>query len=391
MRLIGKLENEKQAFVFYSYLLSEGIHSTYETAYDPEEKKHVVSIWIYEEDEVEKAQQYLKEFKQNPSDPRFVKVEFPQAPPQPPDTIAEAKSSEEKKKAGFKLQIPSKPRKRKVYPFTYFVIFVCVLLYFWNTAEQVTMIREDGREGAQIGFTPLQRILMFDYPQSNQEVDKLLQKYSLKNYKDLKNLPSDELTALTKAQQIPTWKGILPIIMKKFKKVPSDEPVRGPMFEQIRKGEVWRLFTPCLLHGSLLHILFNMAWVFILMRQVEERLSLWKLLILIVIIGVTSNVAQYFVSGPYFLGFSGIVVGLVGFIWVRQKVAPWEGYPLNKTTFIFILIFILAMFVLEIVSLLTAIIAAKEISANIANTAHIVGGVCGILLGKISFFGRGFK
>ncbi|NGX37978.1 MAG: hypothetical protein K1000chlam2_01147, partial [Chlamydiae bacterium] len=29
MRLIGTVENEKQAFVFYSFLLNEGIHCTY--------------------------------------------------------------------------------------------------------------------------------------------------------------------------------------------------------------------------------------------------------------------------------------------------------------------------------------------------------------------------
>jgi GlpG protein len=124
---------------------------------------------------------------------------------------------------------------------------------------------------------------------------------------------------------------------------------------------------------------------------VEERLSRFKLLFFILIVGVGSNVAQYLISGPYFLGFSGVVVGLVGFIWARQKLAPWEGYPLNRTTFIFVAIFVLGMFALEIISLLTAVIFAKELSANIANTAHIVGGLVGYLLGRTTFFSRGPK
>ncbi len=176
-----------------------------------------------------------------------------------------------------------------------------------------------------------------------------------------------------------------------FKKTPAPATLDGPLFTKIREGEVWRLFTPCLLHAGILHILFNMAWAWLLIKQVEQRLSKWKTLILILLIGIVANFAQYFVSGPYFLGFSGVVVGLVGFIWVRQKIAPWEGYPLQKSTFLFILIFVIAMFALEIFSLVSAAITAKEISANIANTAHIIGGITGALFGRLPFFSRGSK
>ena len=43
-----------------------------------------------------------------------------------------------------------------------------------------------------------------------------------------------------------------------------------PLFEKIRQGELWRLFTPCILHRDFLHILFNMIWVWILVKQIEE-------------------------------------------------------------------------------------------------------------------------
>ncbi|NGX26287.1 MAG: Rhomboid protease GlpG [Chlamydiae bacterium] len=386
MRLIGKLENEKQAFVFYSFLLEEGIHSTYEKVHDEQENKDVVTIWIYEEDEIERAQLYLQDFKQNPGDAKYTKVQFPTAPPQPPDLIAEEKEGKKKK------SIPTeKLRKKRTYPITYLVIFLCVLLFLWNIMEQITMLKQDGVIARQIGMTPLQQVFMFDYPTSNQKIDALLKEYSLKDYKELKAIPSNELAQFKSAEQIPTWRGSLSLVLRYFGKIPKSEPVDGPMFEKIREGEVWRLFTPCLLHGGLLHILFNMAWVWLLMRQVEERLSIWKLLIFILVVGIVANLAQYLVSGPYFLGFSGVVVGLVAFIWARQKLAPWEGYPLNRTTFIFILIFIGAMFALEIFSLLTALIFAKEISANIANTAHIIGGVAGYFLGRMPFFARGAK
>lgn len=386
MRLIGHLENEKQAFVFYSFLLTEGIHCTYETIHDETEKKDVVAIWIYEEDAAESAQLYLQDFKQNPQDPKYAKVEFPKAPPQPPDLIAEQKEDEQKKKA-----IPPQVRKIRSYPITYFVIFLCVLLYFLNSMQQYSMIRDDGVIAPQIGMTPLQQHFMFDYPAPNQKIDALLQEQSFKEYKDLKELPPSAVAELNAAGQIPTWQGGLAVALRYFGKIPATQPVDGPMFTKIREGQFWRLFTPTLLHGGLLHILFNMAWAWILLRQVEERLSRIKILLFILIVGVVANVAQYLISGPFFLGFSGVVVGLVGFIWSRQKVAPWEGYPLNRMTFIFVLIYIGAMFALEIISLLSALIFAKEISANIANTAHIIGGVTGYFLGRIAYFGRGAK
>jgi GlpG protein len=163
---------------------------------------------------------------------------------------------------------------------------------------------------------------------------------------------------------------------------------KGTLFGKIRQGEFWRLITPVLLHGGWLHILFNMAWLFILGRQVEERLGKFRYLFLSLLIGVMSNVAQYLVSGPIFVGYSGIIVGLVGFIWMRQKRAPWEGYPLQRPVIIFVTVFVLAMLGLEVISMTLEFFHMKPGFANIANTAHVIGGIFGTLLGRLSLFER---
>ncbi len=363
MRAIGHVENEKMAFRLYSYLLQIGIHSSYEWEGD-----HVV-IWIYEEDELDRASEILTFFKENPDSPEFANIPFPEAPPQPPDRIAEPTPEAPKPQA----PKPQAPKRRK-HPLTSFVILLCVFLYVWNMGQFWKVYKADGKEAAQLVMTPVQQLLMFDYPLVNQEINKLIK----------------EKTPLTQAKKIPVWKGVLSEMLYAYKKKP--DPNEGAsLFTKIREGQVWRLFTPALLHGGLLHILFNMLWAWLLLRQVEERLSTFKVILLILLIGIVANVAQYIVSGPYFLGFSGVVCGLVGFIWVRQKVAPWEGYPLNRSTIIFILIFVGAMFVLELFSLFTALFTAKEISANIANTAHIIGGLFGALLARVPFFSRGMR
>jgi GlpG protein len=79
---------------------------------------------------------------------------------------------------------------------------------------------------------------------------------------------------------------------------------------------------------------------------------------------------------------------MAGFIWMRQRVAPWEGYPLNRTTLLFILLFVVAMFGLEFVAFILQLTHFINTSPNIANTAHVVGGLVGVLLGRLSFFKR---
>lgn len=280
------------------------------------------------------------------------------------------------------------PSKRRRYPFTMGLIALCIFLFLVNTMQQFKLFNNDGMLGVQLGMTPLQQHLMFDYSKSRQAVDAFLQDYSVKSSKDLEALPSSQLAQFKKATEIPAWEGVLPRIIDSLQKKPPPEKPQGPLFEKIREGELWRLFTPALLHGGLLHILFNMIWVWLLLPSLEERLSTLQLTLLIVILAVVTNVAQYLITGPMFLGFSGVIVGLVGFIWVRQKKAPWEGYPLPRTTILFIVIFVLAMLLMEIITITSSLLFAKQLSANIANTAHIVGGAVGALLALSPLFSR---
>ncbi|MBM3199286.1 MAG: rhomboid family intramembrane serine protease, partial [Chlamydiae bacterium] len=106
--------------------------------------------------------------------------------------------------------------------------------------------------------------------------------------------------------------------------------------------------------------------------------------------GIVSNTAQYLMSGALFLGYSGIVCGLGGFIWVRQKKAPWEGYGVPKATLLFLLIFILGMALFQV----GAFFVMRYYSGGtlslggIGNTSHIVGWLSGMVLARIPAFYR---
>jgi GlpG protein len=46
----------------------------------------------------------------------------------------------------------------------------------------------------------------------------------------------------------------------------------SPMFEtaMIRRGELWRLFTSILLHGSIVHLVFNLYWFWTFGTFIEQ-------------------------------------------------------------------------------------------------------------------------
>ena len=74
----------------------------------------------------------------------------------------------------------------------------------------------------------------------------------------------------------------------------SDGAVRrstGQVLPEVRRGQVWRLFTPMFLHFDILHILFNMLWLRDLGSMIEARKNSWLLLLLTLVLAGTSNLA----------------------------------------------------------------------------------------------------
>jgi rhomboid protease GluP len=80
---------------------------------------------------------------------------------------------------------------------------------------------------------------------------------------------------------------------------------------RIVAGEYWRLITPMLLHGSILHILFNMYALYSFGRNLEATYGHGRFLLLYLLGALAGNVASFLISPANSLGASTAVFGLV--------------------------------------------------------------------------------
>jgi len=144
------------------------------------------------------------------------------------------------------------------------------------------------------------------------------------------------------------------------------EKVPG-MFDSVARGEVWRLVTPMLLHFGLLHLFFNMSWMWRLGQVIEARKGSIRFLLLVLIIAILSNVGQALTGYGNFGGMSGVVAGLFGYAWMKHKLQPYEQIHVTDYE----------------VGLMLAwlVICSLGLVGNIANAAHWVGLVAGIGIG----------
>jgi len=80
----------------------------------------------------------------------------------------------------------------------------------------------------------------------------------------------------------------------------------------IMQGQVWRIFTPMFLHGSILHIGFNMYALFYIGPMIERFYGRQRYLGLFILSGFGGNVISFMFSPSQSLGSSTAIFGLLG-------------------------------------------------------------------------------
>lgn len=151
----------------------------------------------------------------------------------------------------------------------------------------------------------------------------------------------------------------------------------------IHSGQVWRVITPIFVHFGVLHIAFNMILFYSFGSRIEDRLGSVPLGLMIVLVAIASNLAQALVPAqmggdPFFGGMSGVVYGLLGYLWVKTVYDPGSGLFVSQSTFLFLMIWLFIGF--------SGILESGGLF--IANWAHGVGLVAGMAIAYVPLLMR---
>lgn len=139
--------------------------------------------------------------------------------------------------------------------------------------------------------------------------------------------------------------------------------------------EVWRWVTPILLHFSVLHLAFNCAVVIELGRRVERVLRAGGFWLLVLLLALVSNLAQYALGdSPLFGGLSGVAYGLLGFVIAMRRLVPDEpAWQLPPGIAVGLVVFLV----------LFSTGVTEPFGLYVANAAHWAGFLGGLGLGAL--------
>jgi len=326
MRQIGKLSSENHAARFVDYLLTQGIHSKA----DPNSQGEWL-VWIHDENQVDQARTELEAFRSNPDDTRYRTAG---------DEAAGIRKME---------QLREKERRKNVHevkhrsmgagsglsgaPVTKGIMIICITIAVIGMFASNGSVKDPGL-GDQI-------------------------------YNALTFLSPEDSAA--------------------YRISPEPNSLRT-----IERGQVWRLITPALLHArfgsmAILHIGFNMYMLFMLGPILERRVGSFQFLLLNLALALAGNLAQgvvpmllygtplqqyeVYYGGVDFLGYSGVIYGLFGYLWIRSTNDPTFGIMINQSSIIILMMwFFLCWF---------------GLMGGVANLAHTGGLVAGMAIGYI--------
>lgn len=134
-----------------------------------------------------------------------------------------------------------------------------------------------------------------------------------------------------------------------------------------KNNEWYRLLTSMFLHGSLLHVFFNMYVLFYLGALLERILSKWLFLTFYLVTGLFASFAVYALGNPNVVtvGASGAIFGIIGALFIMTYLKPYYFNP---------------YFVRSIRSLTFINVALTFIIPQVSFYGHIGGLLSGIVM-----------
>jgi len=119
--------------------------------------------------------------------------------------------------------------------------------------------------------------------------------------------------------------------------------------------------------------LFNCMWLHSLGSQIEKKKGTKFFTTFILCTAIVSNLSQFVITGPAFGGMSGVVYGLFGYVWIKSRLDPGDGFYIDPVVAMIMLGFFLVCF--------------TGAFGGVANWAHAGGLIVGLGWG----YGSAFK
>jgi len=313
MRQAGTLSNRDQAQCLADYLLTQGIS----TRVEPD--GNAWALWVREEDHLSQATRELQEYLAEPQASRYQ-----QAAASASSVRKQQARDEQLRRKNFvemRDRWDTRPTGRK--PLTMLLIGLCVVVAIVSEAGE----KLDSPIVGYLWFAP----------------------------------PRETLNFLDQLSWTPTkW---------------------------IDAGQCWRLVTPIFIHFDPMHLIFNMYWLYLFGSLIEIRRGSLRYGLLVLTLAAASNYGQYLF--PYriwpllfphdkvtqttaFGGMSGVVYGLLGYLWMKSWFQPQLKLFVSNG----IVLFLVGWLVLGWTGLLDQLVGS-----SVANWAHTVGLLAGMAVG----------
>lgn len=143
-------------------------------------------------------------------------------------------------------------------------------------------------------------------------------------------------------------------------------------FNSFWQNDAYRWWAPALIHLSLMHIVMNSFWWWVLAKEIEMHDGHSGLILLTLLLALGSAYAQYLAVGPYFAGLSGVTYGLMGWVWGRQyryRHISTPRYDLPSWLFPFMMVSMVVIIMFD----------SAFGGLNIGHESHIAGALLGVL------------
>ncbi len=305
MRQLTSISGKSAAEAFVAYLVTQDISTHVEPATTESDKW---DIWIRDEDKTEMAREAHQDFLQSPNDPKFK-----QAVDQARTILKEQKQKSIERRKYIQnpvTRVSPNLTSGRLPPLTLTLILICV---FFGV---VKFLLSDGTQSGSLGNLAMQKLGFVD----------------LKLY------------------------------------LMSGDPAAS-----LKQGEIWRVLTPGFLHGDPLHLLLNMLALASLGRVTERLEGTGKYALIVLFVAICSHLLQgltppRWFGSPNFVGISGVIMGLLGYLAAKTKLRPDLGFVLPPQAYI-----------------MTALILVLGFTQgmNLANLAHVGGLLAGIAIGFV--------